>query len=112
VSGPVRWVVAAATVLALVLGPALVRPAVAQESTTTTDAATTRPSLTTTSVVQREDGGGDDGLSTGNKVLIIVVGLVVFALLLALFTWRYWRATKPRSVEGATPSSAGRAPTV
>jgi hypothetical protein len=71
------------------------RPAAAQEAPPSTT--TTRPHLTTTSVVQ-EEGDGPGGLSTGNKVVVLSIGLVVLALLLSVFTWRYWRATKPRPV--------------
>jgi hypothetical protein len=82
--------------VAVVLGLGLLlwRPAAAQEAPSST---TTRPRLTTTSVVQ-EEGDGVGGLSTGNKVIALIGGLVVLALLLMVFTWRYWRATKPRPV--------------
>jgi hypothetical protein len=89
-------------------------PVAAQESTTTT----TRSRLTTTSVEQTEGDGGD-GLTVGNKALVLIIGLVVLALVLIVFTWRYWRATKPSrapvtGVPPAAPSSPPRksAPTV
>jgi hypothetical protein len=98
-----------AAALALVLALLVLRaPAAAQELPTSTSEAP-RPSLTTTSIVQDGDGG-DDGLSTGNKVLLVVVGLVVFALLLAFFTWRYWRATKPAAEPSAVPEGVAPAP--
>ena len=76
-------------------------PAGAQESTDTSAL-----QLTTTSVEQA-DGDGDDGLSTGNKVVVLIAGLVVLALALIVFTWRYWRATKPaRSPVAEAPPAA------
>jgi hypothetical protein len=81
-------------------------PVAAQESTSTT-----RSRLTTTSVEQIE-GDGDDGLTVGNKALVLIVGLVVLALVLIVFTWRYWRATKPSRapVTGASPAAPSSSP--
>lgn len=70
--------------------------AAAQESTTTTETSTSSSELTTTTLAPT-DGDGDDGVSTGTWVLLITGGLLVAALLLSAFTWRYWRATKPGS---------------
>ena len=98
--------------MAVVLGAVLLfaRPAGAQEGSTTTSSApsTTRPQLTTTSVERSEGDSGGGGLSTGNKVIILMVGLVVLALVLSVFTWRYWRATRPARASVA----AGKSPTV
>jgi hypothetical protein len=89
--------------VALCLVLVLCRPAAAQEAPSTT---TTPPRLTTTSVVQEDGNGGGRGLSTGNKLIVFIVGLVVLALLLIVFTWRYWRATKPGPVS-AVPDASG-----
>ena len=89
----------------------LAAPAAAQEvstSTTPSTTSTTRPRLTTTSIERSENGGGRGGLSTGNKVALLIGGLVVLAVALTVFTWRYWRATKPARASVA----AGRSPTV
>ena len=93
----------AAVLLCLALFPW--RPAAAQEAPPSTT--TTRPRLTTTSVVQ-EEGDGPGGLSTGNKVVVLIGGLVFLAVLLIVFTWRYWRATQPRPVP--VVPEASRAP--
>jgi hypothetical protein len=63
--------------------------------------------------VVQDDDGGDGGFSTGNKVVLLIAGLVVLALVLIVFTWRYWRATKPRRGSAPVePPSARNAPTV
>jgi hypothetical protein len=105
---PRRSAVVAVLLCALLL---LAAPAGAQEvptSTTSSTTSTTRPRLTTTSIERSEDGGRGRGLSTGNKVALLIGGLVVLALALTVFTWRYWRATKPARASVA----AGKSPTV
>jgi uncharacterized membrane protein len=86
----------------------LAAPAAAQEvstSSTLSTTSTTRPRLTTTSIERSEDGGRG-GLSTGNKVALLIGGLVVLAVALTVFTWRYWRATKPPRASVAAGKSA------
>jgi len=110
---PRRCAVVVAVLFSLLVAPvpAAIR-AGAQESTSTTG-----PRLTTTSVVQ-DDGDGDGGLSTGNKVVFLIIGLVVLALVLIVITWRYWRATRPVRAPApvvpspAPPSSPRKTPTV
>ncbi len=98
----------------LLLG--LTAPAATQESTTSTTSSTSSSRLSTTTLAPTE-GDGDDGLSTGTVVLLITIGLVVAALVLSAFTWRYWRVTKPGSgpvaADAQLPRPVGEsAPTV
>jgi O-antigen ligase len=42
-------------------------------------------------------------------MVIVIVGLVVVALVLIVFTWRFWRATRPARAPVPAP---GKSPTV
>lgn len=54
------------------------------ESTTTTDPAV---------------ASGDSGVSDESLIMAVVVALGLVAVMVAVLTWRYWHATRPRVVE-------------
>ena len=80
-----------------------------EDSTTTTSTSTTALALlvpgdgsegsqsttTTSTTVVEVASAGVDGLSESTIIWLIVAGLVVIAGLIALWTLRFWRATRP-----------------
>lgn len=52
-------------------------------------------STTTTSIEATTVSSGDEGISEETMLWIIVAGLVGVAILIGLWTWRFWRATRP-----------------
>ena len=88
------------------------------EETTTTEATSTSirnllvegdgtegaQSTTTTSTTVVGVEGDDAGVSESTIIWLIVAGLVVISGLIALWTWRFWRATRPAPVPVAAAS--------
>ena len=60
---------------------------------------------TTSTTVVGVENASSDGVSESTIIWLIVGGLVVIAGLIALWTWRFWRATRPAAASAA-PSSA------
>lgn len=55
-------------------------------------------STTTTSTTVVEVAADDGSLDEETQIWLIVAGLVVVALLIGVWTWRYWVRTKPAAV--------------
>ena len=87
------------------------------EATTTTAPPVTVPRTTSTAEIELSPGpvelptttslpppaAVDEGLSPGTVVLLVISGLLLVALALGLFTWRFWLSTRPEVA--AAPSS-------
>jgi len=82
---------------------------VATTTTTSSGSVVTLPATTTTSTLVEAPGpvemprttslppptSSDEGLSAGTIVSLLIAGFLLAALLLGLFTWRYWQSTRP-----------------
>lgn len=62
-------------------------------------------STTTTSTIPASEAG-DGGVSESTTLWLIVAGLVAIALLIGLWTYRYWVTTRPAPAE-ADPADSG-----
>lgn len=62
--------------------------------------------LPTTTSLPPSKGGVDDGVSAGTLVLLVITALLLIALVLGVFTYRFWRSTRPSApaaVGGTVP---------